>query len=154
MGKTNERLEVTRQAIEQALHDSHGYQNLRRSDGWLPVRVYFGEADCCVTAAFGGSFGARMELLVGVPADWLERVLAPGLALVNGAVVLQATPVPWDAPAEETWEAWVMIRGYDHEGVELSCQFIVRFGGETNRGQTLELAREWCLLNIRERLGI
>jgi hypothetical protein len=154
MGKTDERLDRTQQGIEQALHACHGYHNLRRGDGWLPLRVYFGEADCCVTASFAFSFGARTELLVGVPADWLETVHAPGLALVNGAIVLQALPTPWDNPDEDSWEARVMMPGADNEGVELSCQFIVRFGGQTLLAPSIDEAIHDLHQQIRVELGL
>jgi hypothetical protein len=93
-------------------------------------------------------FGHNLVL----PFDWIETVLDAGLVRMGTFIVLQATPIDPEPPAEAAWDVLHVQCGNRMIG---PCDAAaVRYGGLTRLAADQNFAIELCIREYRHLLGL
>lgn len=116
------------EGVHKMLHEGKGFVNMKEGQ-W---KINFGSPQC---SSLGPSRHqarngrAPMIHTVQVPESWLDDVYAPGIAVVDGTLILSAERCDHDGG----FEAWKVVNLYPlGRRVRSSLDnFVVRFGGLT-----------------------
>lgn len=98
-----------------------------------------------------GSYGHNFV----VPFDWIEKVYATGLTVVDSNLILQAEPTPPPEPAEAAWQVLYTMRGTG--GIKLTqlrWSVVVQYAGVRRLHVYPEEALQLCILEYKQLLGL